>query len=198
MNPFVARRSRHAYGFSLIELGIVIAVIAVLASVVIFGRGFIVAGRVSKIVEACGTIRKAASTFAGLTGGTIVAPVAANQGLTTLRQRQLLPPPPAGQAENSPWCVAACPANGAAGGADDFSIMQLGLQQVTGQNGTGLQNAVLIRVHTSGPAQAQDVFNSVLQDPSYIQTGAVRTIGGQPCAMATPPTNADVNLCFFL
>ena len=198
MNPFVARRSRHAHGFSLIELGIVIAVIAVLASVVIFGRGFIVAGRVSKIVEACGTIRKAASTFAGLTGGTIVTPIAATQGLKTLRDRQLLPPAPAGQAEAAPWCVAACPSDGSAGTADDFSIMQLGLEQVAGQNNVGRQNAVLIRVHTSGPAQAQDVYNSVLQDPSYIQIGADRIIGGQTCAMKKEPTTEDVNLCFFL
>ncbi|MGI5861213.1 MAG: type II secretion system protein [Myxococcales bacterium] len=189
MNPFVARRNRQSRGFSLIELGIVIAVIAVLASVVIFGRGFIVAGRVSKTVEATNTIRKAASTFAGLTGGTIVNPVQQANGLRTLRQRQLIPPT---TNENDPWCVAACPA----GTQDDFSIMAIGLERVVGQNGTGQQNAVSIEINTSGPAQSEDVFNSVLQDPNFVQRAGT-TVGGMTCDTSAPTTET-VRLCFYL
>jgi prepilin-type N-terminal cleavage/methylation domain-containing protein len=56
-------------GFTLIELGIVVAVIAILATVVLFGRGFLDSARASKGVEAVNTIAKAASTYVGVRGG---------------------------------------------------------------------------------------------------------------------------------
>ena len=193
-----ARLGRHAQGFSLIELGIVIAVIAVLASVVIFGRGFIVAGRVSKTVEAVNTVRKGASTYAGLTGGTIVTAIPANLGLTRLRERQLVPPDQT-QNNSRPWCVASCEANGGTG-ADSFYIDQIGLGQLRGQNNQGNQNGVAIRIVTPGVAQAQDLYNSVLQDPNF-GNGASPGTGSGALTMACAgslPTQGTVILCFYL
>lgn len=51
-------------GFSLVELGIVIAVIAVLAGVVIGGAGYFRAAKQRTAVDLVGTIRKAASQYA--------------------------------------------------------------------------------------------------------------------------------------
>ena len=58
-------------GFSLIELGIVVAVIAILATVVLVGRGFLESSRVSKVVEVIDTIAKGTAVFAGSNGGEI-------------------------------------------------------------------------------------------------------------------------------
>lgn len=55
---------RGGRGFSLVEMGIVIAVIAVLVGVVIGGMGFISAARKSKALEQVLTIRKAAREYA--------------------------------------------------------------------------------------------------------------------------------------
>ena len=78
---------RSEKGFTLIELGIVVAVIAILATVVLFGRGFLDSAKSSKAVEAVNTIRKAASTYNGVKGGT------ANDlnALANLALRELIP-----------------------------------------------------------------------------------------------------------
>ncbi|MEO1174545.1 MAG: prepilin-type N-terminal cleavage/methylation domain-containing protein, partial [Myxococcota bacterium] len=82
-------RSRSERGFTLIELGIVIGVIAVLATIVIVGRGFLVQSRVSKVIETVDNIQKAAKVFAGTSGG-IFRGAASNNLLEQLNQRQLL------------------------------------------------------------------------------------------------------------
>ncbi|MEE8410425.1 MAG: type II secretion system protein, partial [Myxococcota bacterium] len=76
-------------GFSLIELGIVVAVIAILATVVLIGRGFIESSRVSKMVEVIDTISKGTAVYAGTFGGEI-PPIPAMY-LLELEDRNLVP-----------------------------------------------------------------------------------------------------------
>jgi prepilin-type N-terminal cleavage/methylation domain-containing protein len=74
MNTITMFRNRKSErGFSLIELGIVIAVIAILATVVLMGRGFLESSRVSKVVEAIDTMGKGIAVFAGANGATLPA-----------------------------------------------------------------------------------------------------------------------------
>jgi len=177
------RRNRRtaARGFSLIELGIVIAVIAVLASVVIFGRGFIVAGRVSKAVEGLTTVRKAGAAYAGLQGGTVTA--STGPEITSLANRSLLPEP----AKAGSWVVAGDPNDL----ANQFKVEDIRF----GINVN--QNAVAIKLKTPGKEQAEDVFNSVLKDGNYVKTNAL--VGGLTCqgSAAKPTTNTAV-FCFNL
>ena len=60
MHPLTSTRGQR--GFSLIELGVV-AVIAVLASVVLFGRGYINAARTKNTMDLVQAIRTAAQTY---------------------------------------------------------------------------------------------------------------------------------------
>jgi prepilin-type N-terminal cleavage/methylation domain-containing protein len=183
----VRRRSRR--GFSLIELGIVIAVIAVLAAVVVFGRGFILAARVTKAVDASNSVRKAASTFAGLNGGALsgIANPTASQ-LATLAARGLIAPLPAGQ---TTWTV-----SGAVGSTDAIVMTDVRLGQLAGAGSTGTGNAVLIRFTTPTPAMAQDILTAVKDDKNIIANG---NIGGQACQVPTTPvTQVNVSICFFL
>ena len=144
----VSRRRRQQRGFSLIELGIVIAVIAVLASVVIFGRGFIAAARITKAVEAMNTIRKSASSYAGLQGGSL-ATSAASQ-LPALANRQLLPPLTTATGTldpvNGSWFVSGS-------GTDSISINSIGFANVP--TPAGPTNAVSIRVLAPTAAMAR-------------------------------------------
>jgi len=195
MNVPVTRKTAHRRqrprGFSLIELGIVIAVIAVLASVVIFGRGFIAAGRITKAVEGMNTIRKSASTFAGLQGGALVASTG-NVELTRLSLRQLLPP----LVVPGQWTVSG---DSAAGTVDSVRITDLRFGQIVPVGTTTPVNAVMIRVEAPG-VMVQDVWTSVAQDTNLILTGP--TIGGGAACMtpATGPTNPNqfVTICFTL
>lgn len=168
---------RHARGFSLIELGIVIAVIAVLASVVIFGRGFITAGRVSKTVEAINTIRKAGAAYAGLQGGT-VAPSTGPE-IANLGRRSLLPV----DDRATKWTVAGSDAN-------EFKVTNIQFGVVN------RQNAVAVTLETPDAVQAEDVFNSVRIDQNYVRTNA--PIGTLNCAGETKPSSNIVTVCFSL
>ena len=172
-------RARRARGFSLIELGIVIAVIAVLAAVVIFGRGFIAAGRITKAVEAMNTIRKSASTYAGLQGGALKASTASE--LPTLTARSLLPV----LGQNGAWTVSGTP-----GTPDSISITNLRF----GQN--GVNNAVAITVTTPNPAMAQDVINATANDNNLILNGVV--VGASPACATNPGNSNTITLCFNL
>lgn len=82
-------------GFSLVELGIVIAVIAVLAAVVIGGMGFANAAKKSRAVDQVLTIRKAAREYAmrhqkGLRYGVSTGNDPANVNLLALQSEQFL------------------------------------------------------------------------------------------------------------
>ena len=187
------RRRRQPRGFSLIELGIVIAVIAVLAAVVIFGRGFISAGRVTKAVEASNTIRKGASTYAGLLGGSLRPNGAGQSQLLTLQQRGLLPALAAGNV----WIVS----GSAQSLPDSIRVTDLRFGQIPNPNNNGQPtNAVAVVYATPPGSLPADIFAAVADDPNLVKNGA--TIDGSPaCANpATPPAvpNSAVTVCFYL
>ncbi|HEY3451479.1 MAG TPA: type II secretion system protein [Myxococcales bacterium] len=60
----IAKRPKSPRGFSLIELGIVIAAIAVLSTVVLLGSGFMNAAKARNAMELISTLRQAAKQFA--------------------------------------------------------------------------------------------------------------------------------------
>jgi prepilin-type N-terminal cleavage/methylation domain-containing protein len=184
-----SRRRPSRRGFSLIELGIVIAVIAVLAAVVIFGRGFIIAARVTKAIDASNTVRKAASTFAGLNGGSLAQVGNANQ-LNALQRRGLLPTPQGGL--GSVWTVSG------AEGSDEAVVVRdirFGVHNPAGQSAV---NAVAIRISTpTGTAVADDIRTAVQQDRNIIPVQA--TVGGLQCSLPTQVITGDeVTICFYL
>jgi Tfp pilus assembly major pilin PilA len=75
-------------GFSLLELGIVIGVIAILATVVLSGQGFLAASRLSKMCELIDTTSKAVAVYSGSNGGKIPAGVIL---MDELDDRKLIP-----------------------------------------------------------------------------------------------------------
>ncbi|MCA2980680.1 MAG: prepilin-type N-terminal cleavage/methylation domain-containing protein [Myxococcaceae bacterium] len=174
-------------GFSLVELGIVIAVIAVLAAVVIFGRGFISSARITKAVDAANTARKAGSTFAGLNGGVVRA---AGDQLQNLSQRGLIPTVPVGQA----WTISGDP-----GTPDAIAVQEIHFQQLP--RGTQASNAIRLQIRFPSQTMAQDYVLAVQNDNNF----AVGTINGQQCqaagiagALPAVPASGVVQSCFFL
>lgn len=176
------RVRRHPRGFSLIELGIVIAVIAVLAAVVIFGRGFIAAGRVSKAVEGFNTVRKAGTTLAGLRGGSFTPPSSTSE-IQNMAKRGLLPVDPTA----TTWDMAGSGTTAFTVSNIQFSTLNVG--------GTGGVNAVAITLKAPDPTAAEDVWNSIAQDKNLIQTPA--TIGTLNCTVVRPTADTN-NFCFKL
>lgn len=63
------KRVKGSRGFTLIELGIVIAVIAVLAVVVLAGTGFMESSRLGKANDFVGKLQDSIATLAGRRGG---------------------------------------------------------------------------------------------------------------------------------
>jgi prepilin-type N-terminal cleavage/methylation domain-containing protein len=63
------KRVKRSRGFTLIELGIVIAVIAVLAVVVLAGTGFMESSRLGKSNDFVGKLQDGIATLAGRRGG---------------------------------------------------------------------------------------------------------------------------------
>lgn len=132
--------SRREDGFSLIELGIVVAVIAVLATVVIMGRGYTAAARVTKANELVNVTQRAITIYAN----------AGNDGsavgvtLATLRERQLL---------GTDTC---------AGEAGGHQIC------VDGVWGTISTYTVLIKCSPEAHNACQDVCLAAQSDPSYL------------------------------
>jgi prepilin-type N-terminal cleavage/methylation domain-containing protein len=180
------RRRRHPRGFSLIELGIVIAVIAVLATVVIFGRGFIAAGRITKAVEATDVIRKGASTLSGLAGGTLTP--AGGAELTNLQNRNLVP-----QLVGGAWIVSGDQNNP----ADNIAITDVRFGQVNNPATNLASNAVGINVRTPTPAMAADIWNATVNDRNRIANGQQIPGAPGPCANGAPAGN-NIFICFFL
>ena len=165
-------------GFTLVELLVMIAVIAVLAGILIFGRGFIAAGRITKAVEGMDIIRKSASTYAGQVGGALTT--STNSELPTLSNRQLLPTL---DSATSTWFVSGA-------GTDSISITNLRFGQLAGAN------VVAITVSTPKQEMADDVWKAVRDDGFLIRTGGP-TIGGSTCAAGSPATSVVV-ICFNL
>ena len=163
------RARKREQGFSLIELGIVIGVIAILITVVAVGQGFILTSRVTKAVDAVDVIRKATSTISGTGGGQFPTNSTANE-MGGLQTRGFIPA--------SPWT----PMQG-------FVINNV-------QWSTGLGPANRVGVQITCPAgQCVDVWNAYNQDPNRIT--AAGNAGTLPCTVATPADTAvGLTLCF--
>ena len=91
-----ARGQRRRRGFSLIEVGIVLAVIAVLAAVVVTGAGFIRASKEQTTVTLVLSIREAARQFSirnlsGLSYGTSASQALGNVTMKGLQGEAFLP-----------------------------------------------------------------------------------------------------------
>ena len=84
------KRVKRSRGFTLIELGIVIAVIAVLAVVVLAGTGFMESSRLGKANDFVGKLQDGISTTAGRRGGQLDAGLGACPA--ALLARTLVPP----------------------------------------------------------------------------------------------------------
>lgn len=74
-------------GFTLVELGIVVGVISLLATSVLAGRGFIRAAEQTRITSDVDKIHKAVENYAGRRGGTLQQ---TENLLDALRDRQLI------------------------------------------------------------------------------------------------------------
>ncbi len=165
-------------GFTLIELGIVIAVIAVLATAVLVGRGFIMSARVGKVVEAIDTVVKAANTYAGQTGGVLPAS-ASTDLLGVLQDRNLVPIEQGGT--RGAWQPL-----GAGGGW----VISGARHEASGQNW-------LLQITCPDLQRCQDVFNAKASDPTTI-TGGSLDINSLSCHTAAPSSGTGLQLCFRL
>tara|TARA_B100000959_G_C14795921_1_gene547637 strand:- start:241 stop:489 length:249 start_codon:yes stop_codon:yes gene_type:complete len=57
-------------GFTLIELGIVVAILSILSTTVLAGKGFLRAMQLSTVVQEVGALRKAVDVYIARRGGT--------------------------------------------------------------------------------------------------------------------------------
>lgn len=170
-------RRRSSRGFSLIELGIVIAVIAVLAAVVVFGRGFILAARVTKAVDASNTIRKAASAFAGVNGGAV--PNSNTNELPALANRSLVPIQP----NSTAWPV-----------TTGVNLTDVRFGQLTGANNVLPGNGVAMTFQMDAATMVEDLLNAVRTDRNFVN--ATPMLGNLACQNAATATS--ITLCFSL
>jgi prepilin-type N-terminal cleavage/methylation domain-containing protein len=173
---YESTRGRRAQrGFSLIELGIVVAVIAVLAAVVLVGRGFLNSARVSKVTEGIGVTKKAAATVAGLQGGRFPVTSTGNE-LGGLSQRQLVP-----ALTNSVWQL-----QGA-----EFAITDVRFQSA------GDRNCVAV-TYTVPAGFLADSFKQLQTDPNFMASCAGTQVGGLTCATSAPTSGTSAIACFAL
>lgn len=169
----VLRRARRGErGFTLIELGIVIAVIAVLATVVLMGRGFIDASRQTKLVEALDAVQKAASTVAGLQGGTLTTSTANEMG--GLNTRVLIP-------SGAPWTV-----------STGFQITDVRFQAAA----AGVANRVLIRSLVPSATAGLDFVTAASRSQNFVGDGS--TVGTLVCSTVALGSTTTPNVCFNL
>jgi len=166
-------------GFSLIELGIVIAVIAVLASVVIVGRGFINSSRTGKAAEALSTVRKAGAVYTSSQRADSV-----DNEIAALQARDLMPKLPTDPAGS--WTMTGT-------GATAFRATSVRFVQVG--NGWG----VAINVTAPDTIMAEDLIKLVSADPAFHTSGPFGA-GGVTCTAGPPskPQNQAVTVCFKL
>ena len=135
-------RRRGQRGFSLIELGIVIAVIAILATVVLMGRGFLQSSRTSKMVEVIDTVVKGMAVYSGINGGNV--PDTATALLDDLKARSLV-------------------ATTLATAVPGFNLDKVDKID---------NNSFSVQVSCTVPATCQDLCNSKQRDTSLIPGGA--------------------------
>ncbi|MEL6545463.1 MAG: type II secretion system protein [Myxococcota bacterium] len=157
-------------GFTLIELGIVIGVIAVLATIVIVGRGFLISSRISKVVESVDSVQKAAKVYAGMSAG-IFPNAASGALLDDLFNRDLL------SFGNATEVV------------PDFTF------DAAGHDANGRRFYVTITCATpNNPGLAcDDIMTSKRSDRSFNPTG---TINGAACSAFPPTGTTSITMCF--
>ena len=171
-------RKKSEAGFTLIELGIVIAVIAILATVVLVGKGFIDSSKVSKAVDAVDVLRKAASTISGVSGGHFAATSGGDEmpGLINRGYAQ--------DNGSGDWDAV----------GTDYTVTQV---EWTSDTAGAPANRVGLQV-TCPAGFCQDLVNAFVNDPNYIIDGS--TAGGTPLTCSTAGgidgTTTSVVLCF--
>ncbi len=109
----IVLRPKRARGFSLIEIGIVIAAIAVLSAVVLMGSGYMRAARTRNAMEQISMLRQAAKQFAARVNNGLTyfnnLPGVANPASTRLsiasldRENLITLPVPGSTTMESPW-----------------------------------------------------------------------------------------------
>ena len=133
-------------GFTLIELGIVVAVISVLAAVVMAGSGFVSTGKLGKAVEGVNTLKKASMAFAGRMGGEFPSDPA---GLSVLETRGLIT-----ELNDGVWEM-----------APGYNVTDLALSHA---NGT---NEIVMTVTFPDLASGQDLHTNLSDGPGYTTEG---------------------------
>ena len=135
-------------GFTLIELGIVVAVIAILASAVLVGQGFIESSRTAKATQGVHTLKKAVINYAGLKGGKLSADAT---GLTQLANRNLIQVDAAGNLQ-------------LAGTKVEVSKVEL-------MPGTTTPEQMVITIELQSATMSDDIHSILAQDPHYYTGG---------------------------
>jgi prepilin-type N-terminal cleavage/methylation domain-containing protein len=168
MKAYVSER-----GFTLIELGIVIAVIAVLATVVLFGRGFIQAARASKTSEGLDVVRKGANTIAGIQGGVITSSATGTNEMGGVLARGLIP--------NNPYTT-----------ATGFSIHSV----VFGNNANATNSVVAISFASPDSQTGLDLRAAAYRDLATAHNNADAFASMPSCTTAAASSSTVV--CFNL
>ena len=160
-------------GFTLIELGIVVAIIALLSTSVLLGKGFIDASKISRAAEAVEKTRIAVETYIGRNGGNweMVEYLEYNGLATKLVDRKLVP--------EMPWQV----------GAIEIDLVAY----------TTITNHDAVYVRGRGPQQSIAHMMVQLQNQKHFLNGtAAAPSGCSEVDQLTPDANGNALalLCF--